>query len=539
MMPRAPKWQDGLEALEPYKEALDLYETTIRAKTFREFYRKDLSSSAKRYRTLTEKRPEGSEARIFYFKLSALFEQQLANYGTEPPPKRRPPKAPVGVPLTYPDILDELTLRVHFPATGSLKREKAAAMAQYADHVSQQNAPSGDVFLTAAVGPEGARFFEHLIEATGIEGLYPPQRQGAFVGWDRPEGTHSDSPDWNDERSPWVRIRNDNDRARLYHWSPRRMAPSPGMTYPDVSWIPDSLPWDPDPRFREVLTATHRDHLGEALELAEIIPAADREFQFDEMTYLRFLTGSTPRGDDLRYLAGKYIAKSTLRARLEAELDDFIKRLDAELAEAGPITDDFPGFGDRSWLYQQDPTAFVRNTPPLSDWPATRQHYREALDLYGHPIAPRGRFFIWHPNIAAYSSDALQRVFDPQMIAAENSFRRDRGIPEIGRGWVNEVALYDLILSIFPDAVHQWRPAFLGQQSVDIYISSLRLAIEYQGQQHYEAIGLFGGEEGLAATKARDKRKQDILAMNGVRLVEWHYSTPVTEENVRRVLLLL
>ncbi|RWI33314.1 MAG: hypothetical protein EOR30_32015 [Mesorhizobium sp.] len=124
------------------------------------------------------------------------------------------------------------------------------------------------------------------------------------------------------------------------------------------------------------------------------------------------------------------------------------------------------------------------------------------------------------------------------MIAAENAFRRDRGIPEIGRGWVNEVALYDLVLSIFPDAVHQWRPAFLGQQSVDIYVSSLRLAIEYQGQQHYEAIDLFGGVDGLAATKARDKRKRDILAMNGVRLVEWHYSTLVTEENAKRLLSL-
>lgn len=379
MIPKAPKWQDGLEAIKTYKKTLDLYETTIKANTFREFYRNDLDCSAKRYRTLAGKRAEGSQARRFYFELSTLFERQLANYGTEPPTKLRPSKASESAALIYPDIPDELTLRVHFLATGSTKREKAAAMATYADHLAKQIAPSGDVFISAAVGHEGVRFFEHLIEATGAEGLLPAQRQGAFKGWDRPEGIHSDKPDWSDERSPWVRIRNDNDRARLYHWSARRVDPPPGMAHPDVSWIPDSLPWDPDPRFREVLAATQCDSLRQALELAEAIPAADRELQFDEMIYLRFLTDSTPRGDDLRYLARNYVAKSTLEARLEAEFWDFIKCLDTELAEAGPITDDFPGFGDRSGLYERAPTAFVRNTPPLSDWQATRQHYREAL----------------------------------------------------------------------------------------------------------------------------------------------------------------
>ncbi|RWI33313.1 MAG: hypothetical protein EOR30_32020 [Mesorhizobium sp.] len=391
MMPKVPKWQDGREALESFKQALHLYETTIRAKAFREFYRKDLSSAARRYRTLAEKRSDGSEAQTFYFRLSELFERQLAEYGTEPPPKRRPSKWSLGVPLAYPDIPDELTLRVHFPATGSLKRAKATAMAQYADHVSEQKAPSGDVLPSAAVGPERAQFFEHLIEATGAEGLYPPRAQGTFEGWVRSDGTSSAEPDWNDDRSPWVRIRNDNDSARLFHWSPRRLTPPSGVIHPDISWIPDSLPWDTDPRFREVLAATQRDQLREAVELVETIPAAERDLQFDEMIYLRFPTGLTPRGDDLRYLAGKFIARSTLHGRLAAEFDDFIKCLDAELAEAGPITGDFPGFGDQSRLYQNGPSAFVRNTPPLSDWQATRQHYRQALNLYGHPIAPRGR----------------------------------------------------------------------------------------------------------------------------------------------------
>lgn len=114
------------------------------------------------------------------------------------------------------------------------------------------------------------------------------------------------------------------------------------------------------------------------------------------------------------------------------------------------------------------------------------------------------------------------------MIEADNSFRRDRDIPEIGRGWVSEVALLDLIHTIWPSAIHQWRPAFLGMQSIDIYVPELSIAIEYQGQQHYEAVDLFGGEEGLLLTKARDEKKRVLLNANNVRLLEWPYDAPIT-----------
>lgn len=82
-----------------------------------------------------------------------------------------------------------------------------------------------------------------------------------------------------------------------------------------------------------------------------------------------------------------------------------------------------------------------------------------------------------------YVQDSIQRKLAPQLVAAANAFRRARGIPEIGLGWASEAALFVLVRLRFPDAVHQWRPLFLSQQSIDIYVPSLNLAIEYQGQQ--------------------------------------------------------
>lgn len=113
------------------------------------------------------------------------------------------------------------------------------------------------------------------------------------------------------------------------------------------------------------------------------------------------------------------------------------------------------------------------------------------------------------------------------MVAAENAFRRDRSIPEIGRGWVSEVALLDLVWVYWPSAIHQWKPGFLGLQSVDIFVEEERLAIEYQGQQHYEAVDLFGGEEGLLSTQARDERKRELLRLHDVILLEWPYNVPI------------
>lgn len=76
------------------------------------------------------------------------------------------------------------------------------------------------------------------------------------------------------------------------------------------------------------------------------------------------------------------------------------------------------------------------------------------------------------------------------------------------------------------------RPSWLGRQSIDVYVPSINVAFEYQGQQHYHPVELIGGEEGLLATQTRDQVKRSRLKKNGVRLIEWHYSVPVSIENL-------
>lgn len=402
MLRKPPRPSDGPSALDAYREVLELHETTLRNRINRELYRKGLRAKAKYYGTLAGKRPEGGEARAFYEALSKFLARQLGAYGPEAPVKRRRKADALTAPLVYPDLPEEFTYRVHFLERGSLKRERSAALAKHANAVSTQTAPNGDVLLSVAVSPARVQFFERLIESIGADalGVPWPGKAGGFAGWIRPDGSLSRDRDFDETESPWAKMMADIHQARFYHWSLDRGQLSPDIVLPkDRPPIPESLPWDPDPRYQAILDRTSEDRLAEAAEHLDAIPGAEREPLFDEVLYLRFLTGAAPRGEDLRYVARRYIVWSAIRPRLEEEFESFIAELDRELTDAGPLTDEFPGFEDRSLLWENDPSLFRRNTPRITDWPATRKHYFEALALYGHPTNPRGRIFIWHPDL--------------------------------------------------------------------------------------------------------------------------------------------
>ena len=55
----------------------------------------------------------------------------------------------------------------------------------------------------------------------------------------------------------------------------------------------------------------------------------------------------------------------------------------------------------------------------------------------------------------------------------------------------------------------------------------------YQGQQHYVAVDLFGGEEGLKRTKQRDQEKLQLSKINGVDIIYFNYKENLTEKLVQ------
>ncbi len=144
----------------------------------------------------------------------------------------------------------------------------------------------------------------------------------------------------------------------------------------------------------------------------------------------------------------------------------------------------------------------------------------------GGQVAPRGDADEWF--------DALdQAEFLAEM---EARYRAETGLPGRGEGRVSELHLLRCVEAALPavEIIRQARPAWLGgRQSLDMFIPSLELAIEYQGEQHYVALVHWGAEAGLAARRDLDERKRDACLRAGVRLVEWRYDEPVSVAAVR------
>lgn len=103
---------------------------------------------------------------------------------------------------------------------------------------------------------------------------------------------------------------------------------------------------------------------------------------------------------------------------------------------------------------------------------------------------------------------------------AENIVRKMVGYPLVGEGWVAETALYKRIKAEFSkiEIIHHGRPLFLKPQEYDIWIPDHYIAVEYQGIQHFEPIGHWGGEEGLKYRQELDARKARISEENNVKL---------------------
>jgi hypothetical protein len=102
--------------------------------------------------------------------------------------------------------------------------------------------------------------------------------------------------------------------------------------------------------------------------------------------------------------------------------------------------------------------------------------------------------------------------------------------------WKGEAALAELVKRIFPDASREYSPPWLRGQRIDIFIPSLQVALEYHGEQHYGPVEYFGGKESFLRTKERDQKKAKACKDAGAILIEWKYTEPINEFNLRKKL---
>jgi len=68
--------------------------------------------------------------------------------------------------------------------------------------------------------------------------------------------------------------------------------------------------------------------------------------------------------------------------------------------------------------------------------------------------------------------------------------------------------------------------------SFDFFLPERSICIEYNGNQHYDAIDHFGGSDRLIIQKKRDKIKKDFCRKNKIRLIILHYR----HKNIKSIL---
>jgi len=102
--------------------------------------------------------------------------------------------------------------------------------------------------------------------------------------------------------------------------------------------------------------------------------------------------------------------------------------------------------------------------------------------------------------------------------------------------WKSETELYFVVKGLFRGyrVTREASPEWLGRQRLDIYVHELRLAFEYQGRQHYEAVDFFGGEDAFLRNQERDKEKFHRCKENGVEIVYIRYDEKISRSMVKR-----
>ncbi|WP_282122432.1 hypothetical protein [Algibacter mikhailovii] len=112
----------------------------------------------------------------------------------------------------------------------------------------------------------------------------------------------------------------------------------------------------------------------------------------------------------------------------------------------------------------------------------------------------------------------------------ENRLRISKGFNIVGSLY-SESLLFNLLTKTFPEytITSQYSPSWLGRQRIDIFIEELKIAIEYNGLQHYQPVAYFGGKIGFEDTIKRDKVKKSKCKKNGIQLIEVRYDEDLYE----------
>jgi len=130
-----------------------------------------------------------------------------------------------------------------------------------------------------------------------------------------------------------------------------------------------------------------------------------------------------------------------------------------------------------------------------------------------------------------FQAALMQLLPDYSVETVEDFVRRVLGLPQRGERLLKQREVFALLQKGFAplEVLHEASPPFLAGLRYDVYIPELRLAVEYQGEQHFRPIEAFGGKEGFLRTVERDRLKAQLSKINGVRVEYIRYDEDIVQ----------
>lgn len=88
------------------------------------------------------------------------------------------------------------------------------------------------------------------------------------------------------------------------------------------------------------------------------------------------------------------------------------------------------------------------------------------------------------------------------------------------KGYMGEETCRQVLQDIFKDKFPKARPGFLQGLELDCYNERLKIAVEYNGPQHYEFTAKFHKtSQDLIDQQLRDSKKRELCEKHGIRLI--------------------
>lgn len=105
--------------------------------------------------------------------------------------------------------------------------------------------------------------------------------------------------------------------------------------------------------------------------------------------------------------------------------------------------------------------------------------------------------------------------------------------------WLSEQKLADIIQELFPDQlIFRNNRQVLDGLEIDIYLPTLRLGFEYNGEQHYQFIpSIHKRFVDFQNTILRDKIKNERAIEKGIRLITVKYDYELTINNIKQLVI--